>query len=200
MILAGFLERENAQPIQRGLVLTALARLRVAQGHTHAHLFAEAEKLFDPSLVDQTLTTTFLIARSPSLPPPEALEAARRAEAMAVQTKRVPQQLAALTRQAQALLRLEQPAQALERFEAITSLHTQSDIATLERSEILFTHFQVLRVLNDPRATGMLQTVLDWVLNTARDHVPERYKRGFLEEHPTHKAILHTAQTYKITV
>jgi hypothetical protein len=182
------------------LVLTALARLRVAQGHTHAHLFAEAEKLFDPSLVDQTLTTTFLIARSPSLPPLEALEDARRAEAMAVQTKRVPQQLAALVRQAQALMRLERPSEALERFQTISSLHTQSDIATLEQSEILFTHFQALEALDDPRATKMLKTALDWVLNMARDHVPERYKRGFLEEHPIHKAILRTAEAYKIIV
>ncbi len=192
--LAGFLERENAQSIQRGLALMALARLRAAQGRTHAHLFAQAEKLLDPSQVDQALTTGFLIARSPSLPALEALQDGIKAEKLAIQTKRIPQQLAALTRQAQALLRLERPSESLEKLETMCTLHTQSDIATLERSEILFTHFQVLKALNDPRASDMLQQALDWVMTTARDFVPERYKHGFLEVHNTHRAILVAAR------
>jgi DNA-binding SARP family transcriptional activator/tetratricopeptide (TPR) repeat protein len=198
--LAGFLERENPLRPNRCAALYTLAALRAEQGRTHAHLFQEAEGLLLSTHGDQLLEASYFIARSPHLPPADALELSQRAEAIAMEADRPPQRLAALIRQAQALLRLNRPEEALERCERFLELHKNSDIASLDRNEFLLTHFQTLQALNDPRASEALRDALTWVLETARDRVPPAYRRGFLEDHRTNRAILEAAKNAGLEV
>jgi DNA-binding SARP family transcriptional activator/tetratricopeptide (TPR) repeat protein len=193
--LAGFLERENALNSNRCTALYTLAALRAEQGRTHEHLFLEAERLLASRHGDLSLEASYWVARCPSLPPAEALEKSQRADAIAARTDRPPQRLASVLRQAQASLRLNRLEEALERCESFLELRKNSDIATLDHNAFLLTYFQTLKTLNDPRAATALQHAVSWVLETARDHVPPTYRRGFLEDHRTNKAILEAARS-----
>ena len=182
----------------QGIICYSLALIRLQTGREAEALFDQARGLLDPNVVDHSYTCSFLIARASSLPPNEALETAIQAEEFALELGRAPIRIAALTRKAQTLLALRRKAEALESSTAAVAGYSQSNIAILERSEVLFTHFCALEAVGDARASEVLREALDWVTTTARDHVPEKYRQSYLERNLTSRAVLEAAKRYDL--
>jgi tetratricopeptide (TPR) repeat protein len=104
------------------------------------------------------------------------------------------QALAALTRCAQAALRLKHYEKALEDSgEAIEMLKTY-DPDTFYLGEIYLTHYQALKACKDKTAKDYLKQTLAWLMDIADNHVPSDYRESFLNKNNINKAILEAAR------
>ncbi len=102
--------------------------------------------------------------------------------------------LGALTRCAQACLRLRKSKQALEHSrEAIELLKTYDPLA-FYLGEIFLTHYQVLKACKHKTAKAYLEQTLSWLLDVADQHVPGEYRESFLSNNAVNKAIVEAAR------
>jgi DNA-binding SARP family transcriptional activator len=102
--------------------------------------------------------------------------------------------LGALTRCAQACLKLGQAKKALKYSqEAIEMLKTY-DPYTFYLGEIHLTHYQALKACKDKTAKEYLKQTLTWLMDVADNHVPSEYRESFLSNNNVNKAILEAAR------
>jgi DNA-binding SARP family transcriptional activator len=102
--------------------------------------------------------------------------------------------MSALTRCAQALLKLKQYQEALEHSqEAIEMLKTY-DTDTVYLGEVFDTHYKALEACKSKSAKAYLEQTYTWLMDIANNNVPPEYRESFLNNNPTNKAILEAAK------
>jgi tetratricopeptide (TPR) repeat protein len=102
--------------------------------------------------------------------------------------------LGALTRCAQACLKLKKNKVALEYSNEAIKMLTTYDPTNFYLGEIHLTHYQALKACKDKTAKDYLKQTLTWLINIADNHVPTEYRESFLNNNPVNKAILEAAR------
>jgi DNA-binding SARP family transcriptional activator len=87
----------------------------------------------------------------------------------------------------------EKPEKALEYSTEMMKLLETYD-ANGYRGEVLFSHYQALVANKKAGARNFLKDVYTWLLYTADNNVPPEYRKSFLNNNPTNKAILEAAK------
>ena len=179
---------------QRGKALLRLAQLRHLQALPSQESLNKAKKLLEPSNRPQhlgywSLQQALLLTPKKALALVEqTLESARKYELFGLV-------IAAETRLAQVLLGLEQDVKAKEHSAKAIRLLETYDPVDFYRGEVLFTHYQTLKVNKDKRANAWLEKALAWLMDVATNKVPSEYHERFLTKNPVNKAILDEAKT-----
>jgi DNA-binding SARP family transcriptional activator/replicative DNA helicase len=153
----------------------------------------EAEKMMVQS-GDRRLYRQFQLMNAEFLPPKKALEVVQEILKEAEGNNVHGSEITAHTRFAQAYLSLKQPKKALKHMEAAATLLLSFDSNHIRRNEIMLTHCQVLPACNHSQFLEQLQKTLNWLLETANNHVPPEYRESFLTKNPHNAAILELAR------
>jgi DNA-binding SARP family transcriptional activator len=174
---------------QRSVLLMTQADIHAALGQPATELIAEAERALAPS-GRQLTRGNLLVVKAGVLPAAAAYQAAREAAVLAERLGLYSLRIAAETRCAQALLALGEPERALEPTSSAVTLLKTYHPTDFYVGEVLLTQYRVLAALHDPAALEHLQSCRRWLLEVADQHVPDQYRRSFLENNPVNRAIL----------
>jgi DNA-binding SARP family transcriptional activator len=183
-------------PTVRARVYRELGRWQLAQGDDDAALatFARAKAALAQHQGGFILDAIQLL-EAVALPPQASLELASGVLARAQEGElKGGMALAALTRCAQASLRLARPAQALDYARQAVAMLARYDPDGLYLGEVHLTHYWALVAGGDPTAKAYLQRTLDWLMDIAEQHTPADYRQSFLAGNPVNQAIVQAAQ------
>jgi DNA-binding SARP family transcriptional activator len=89
-----------------------------------------------------------------------------------------------------ALLEAGEPYQAFIITSSLVQRLEHFDPNDLYTPEILLTHARVLTALEYPEANAAWQNARDWVLDKAKNHVSDEFKKVFLGQNPINRSIL----------
>ncbi len=134
------------------------------------------------------------LCKVPWLPPEEGLGLVQHAQTVLRDFDHPPLELTVQLRLTQCLHRLGQVDSALEAARVVMENSKQTVPEMVYQGELRLTVAQVLIAARAPDARAQLQTMLDWLLETARNHVPDAYRAGFLGVNPHNRAILDLAR------
>jgi tetratricopeptide (TPR) repeat protein len=127
-------------------------------------------------------------------PPEHSLELAQNALDLATRYKLNGLQIGAHTRLAQALERLGKLELAFKHSSQSVELLKTFDCTNFYRAESWWTHARLLMTLEKPEANGYLKILVNWVLKTNKEHVPNQYQTNFLEHNVVNRAILEVGE------
>jgi tetratricopeptide (TPR) repeat protein len=127
-------------------------------------------------------------------PPEHSLELAQNALDLATRYKLNGLQIGAHTRLAQALERLGKLELAFKHSSQAVELLKTFDCTNFYRAESWWTHARLLMTLEKPEANGYLKILVNWVLKTNKEHVPNQYQTNFLEHNVVNRAILEVGE------
>jgi DNA-binding CsgD family transcriptional regulator/tetratricopeptide (TPR) repeat protein len=173
----------------RGIIWLLKAKLLMWQNQPATAALAAAEPLLDLEHNKAGLSK-FLILKAPALPPQTALLHAQRALDIADSLELGGHKIAAETRCAQALLALGRLHEARQHSASARYLMQGYQPLDFYEAEVHFTHYQILKALQDPAAPAQLEECLAWIMDVADSKVPPEYRRSFLTRNPVNKAVL----------
>ena len=179
--LASIFRRQGRWYLEQGQYEKALESFEVAKkqpGQDQNKFFLNATGLFEAAI----------------MPPNESLELAKQVLETAREGGLNGLALGALTRCAQACLKLNKSKQALEYSNEAIKMLTTYDLTNFYLGEIHLTHYQSLKACKDKTAKDYLRQTLAWLMDVADKHVPSEYRESFLNNNPVNKAILEAAR------
>jgi tetratricopeptide (TPR) repeat protein len=177
----------------KGSAWLLLARCAIQLNQDFQEPLQNAQKLMVKS-GDRRLYRQFQLMNAEFLPPKKALKAVQEILKEAEENDVHGSEVTAHTRCAQAYLSLKQPKKALKHMEVAATLLLLFDSNHIRRNEIMLTHCQVLLTCKHPQFLEQLQKTLNWLLETANNHVPREYRESFLTKNPHNAAILEMAR------
>jgi DNA-binding SARP family transcriptional activator len=160
--------------------------------HTELGEATQARALLDPLLEVSARPfrrIELALSRAKVQDPPDALETSRAALILARKHGLNGLVVAALTRVAQAALRLEDHRTAREHTTEACALLEQFDPPNFYRAETWWTHARALQA-SGLEAQVVREQAKRWVLETANERVPPEHRTAFLESNAANRAIL----------
>ncbi len=133
------------------------------------------------------------LLRANLLEPPVALEHAKMALDLVNQKNLTGLKIAAFSTLANSYLQLEQPELALEFSQKAMTCLTEANPLGIELRQVLLVHAQILLKLNDTSTREYLGQALEQLQTSLQKHVPEMYRKSFLERNPTNVRLLELA-------
>lgn len=187
------LQAALAQPVlresTRGLIWLATARMLAVQGKPAQQAFAQAEALMD--LQDHTSKRClYNVLVAPTLPLEQGTKRAQEALYIAEQRELGGLMIAASSRYSQLLRLSGHVSEAMRSSHHAIDLMDSYDPLAIERSEVLWNHYHMLKTTQDPAALAQLKACRDWLMDLATNHCPSEFRENFLALNPTNRAIL----------
>jgi tetratricopeptide (TPR) repeat protein len=183
-------------PLVRAGMFREQGRWYLGQGqHEKAQQsFEEAKKQLEQGQRKLTLGAIYLL-EAVILPPKESLQISKQVLEDAREGElKGGLAIGALTRCAQASLKLGQAMLALEYSQEAISMLATYDPDTFYLGEIHLTHYQALSACKDTTAKDYLGQTLTWLIDIADKHVPSEYRESFLTKNNVNKEILEAAR------
>ncbi|HEX7021640.1 MAG TPA: BTAD domain-containing putative transcriptional regulator, partial [Trueperaceae bacterium] len=192
-LLDAALEQPAIRRRSRGAIWLVRARLQALLGAPMTEALERAAECLD---LDNNLSGCgrFQVVAALAQERREALEGLRSVLRLAVERDLGELCIGLHARSAQLLLSLGRPAEALEHSAEAVLLLERYDPLDFYRAEVLFAHYQALAGVGHAEAPCWLERAHAWIMGIADRHVPDEFRRSFLEINPVNRAVLEAAR------